>query len=359
MMDRRTLLLNTARSALLLAWGHGLVACSREPGSTAATPTAPPAEPVKTLDQYAATMQAVSYIGVSCRKPLGLGDLPDDQLRVALEAELEPLATPFDTPEALRARVDELIRADFDAGAVIEVEAWRLSRTECLLAALAALAQGYETAQVPEQPKLRIGTIVEVEDWGPKSTRQGQPFNQQSDGHSGMWFKARGAPASVVLMFDGRSQTTQVYAEHLTSGIRGAQMEQVLNNPGAYEVALFDKATMTRQPVGEFVVEPAPEAAPFAEACRVEAWGPDRAVPGQPFNEQPDGASAFWIRTNCARDGSVVQLDGVALKTTVRDGLLTASAPNGHELAPGEHAVTILVGGTGETLQVGILTVAE
>ena len=77
-----------------------------------------------------------------------------------------------------------------------------------------------------------------------------------------------------------------------------------------------------------------------------------------PFNEQPSGASAFWVRTDCAVTGAVLELDGEPLKTTLRPQLLTASVPAGHELGPGEYPLTLLLPG-GERMPVGMLRVDQ
>jgi hypothetical protein len=359
MLNRRQLLIAVGRSSLLLPAALNLVACQREPDAPPAVQATGPAN----LGEYAGAMQAISYIGVACLPVLGID--PATPVEVTTAAIGDRLRADLSEPSgeaALAAVIDRTIRDDFDLGRVLEVEGWRLSETECRLAALAALTQGYHEPQLPEQPGEQVGFIAEIEDWGPKSTPQGQAFNQQPDGHSGLWFRARGVPASSVLRFDGKNQDTQVYADLFTSGLSGRFMEDVINTPGAYSVALFDKATQVLQPIGEFTVHSNPPEAVEAlyadlDQCAVEKWGPVHVNAGQRFNPQPDGSSAFWVRTNCAYDGSRLVFDGEPLKTTTRDIGLTASMPNGHELEPGEYELKIALGHSGKFLAVGTFRV--
>ena len=361
MLNRRQLIIAAARSSVLLSGAFALAACSKTDQSEA-EPAARSAHP-GSLEEYAAAMQAISYVGIACRKSLGFGEgQPPETVRVQLERRLLADLPPPGGIEALDEAVDRLVRADFAAGRVIDVEGWKLSETECRLAALAAAAQGFKTAQLPDPPKIRYAHIVEVEAWGPQSTRQGEIFNEQTDGHSGMWFKAAGAPASIVVRFDGRNQATAVFGEHFTSGLRGDFMHNVINTPGVYEVEIFDKASMTRQKVGEFTVHASKNAAAKAPpgvpaVCKIDRWGPKTSKAGQAFNRQPSGASAFWVRSSCSAKGSQLHLGGSPLRTTVRKGLMTAAVPNGHELAAGEHELILVVGGSGEQVQVGTLIV--
>lgn len=58
--------------------------------------------------------------------------------------------------------------------------------------------------------------------------------------------------------------------------------------------------------------------------CEVDSWGPQKIRLGTPFNEQPNGDSAFWFKTACAEPGSQISFDGVLLKTVERLPTVTA-----------------------------------
>jgi hypothetical protein len=359
MLNRRQLIVAAARSSVLLSGAFALAACSETDSTATAVPAAEPGS----LDEYTRQMQAISYVGVACRGKIGYSeDQPAEAIKTDLEQRLLADLAHSARQGTISDAVDQAIRNDFSAGRLVEIDGWQLSETECRLAALAAAQQGFETAQVPEPPKDRYAEFLEVEAWGPQDTVQGQTFNEQPDGHSGIWVKAAGAPASVVLQFDGKTQDTQVYADHLTSGLRGEYMHQVIDTPCVYQVELYDKATLTRQVLGDFTVkasgdQPRKVSEDQLAACRICSWGPDKAKAGEAFNRQPSGASAFWVRINCAADGSVLLLAGTALKTKVRKDLLTATVPNGHQLEAGSHDLELRVGNGPKTVQVGTLVI--
>jgi hypothetical protein len=312
------------------------------------------------LAEYAQNMKAISYIGPLCIAKAGFaeGDSPD-VIQRTLMSSMEQRIAGEQGDAVLVEILDQLIRNDFAAGDIVEIEGWQLSSTECELAALAAAYQGYLAPVIPEGRQEQAGTVVEVSNWGPQSTQQGELFNVQADGHSGMWIKAAGAPASVVVLFNGESQGTQVYAEHITSGIRGEFMRKVVETPGVYPVELLDRSRMIRQKIGEFrvIAKTTPREPGSPVDCTVQSWGPNRSIAGEPFNEQPGGASAFWVKTDCAFPGAELVLDGVPLKTTVRENLLTASVPAGHELEPGQYELIIRVAGNGAPVKAGVLQV--
>lgn len=75
----------------------------------------------------------------------------------------------------------------------------------------------------------------------------------------------------------------------------------------------------------------------------IVSFGPDEAVCGAPFNQQPDGNSAMWIRT--LRDpppGAVIEIAGTVLQTTIRGNLLTALVPAAVTAASGDIEVRLL-----------------
>ncbi len=315
------------------------------------------------LLKYALGMDGISYIGAACIKIAGFDrSTPDEELQKILLESLQTLFAAAGIQGSFQQQLDGLIRKDFAADHVINVDGWMLSETECQVVALAASLQGHRESILPEKTPATIGQIVEVEDWGPKSTLQGDKFNEQPDGHSGLWVKAGGVPVSVVVVFADKNQTTQVYPDMLTSGIRGQFMHEVINTPGEYSVALYDKSKRLIQPIGQFqVVKPGMPAHNMNEAdldnCKIEEWGPNHARAGKPFNPQPGGESAFWVKTNCALDGSTLILDGVHFETVVRKNLITALIPRGHRMAPGSYALGIKLGFSERIMKAGYFRV--
>jgi hypothetical protein len=303
----------------------------------------------------------VSFAGPTCALKLGLQpDADPFAVQQELSATLEEKLASQTGDDDIGHRLQEAIQSDFNQDRILDIDGWQLSETECQAAALAASMQGFnEPIDVEQTPPVEM-KFVEIENWGPQRTLQGESFNEQPDGHSGIWVKAIGIPASTVLLFSGVTQPTNVYAEHLTSGLRGKFMNTTIGTPGTYTIDLYDRSRHRIQRIGEFEVIKRTAPIPFYK-CRVADWGPQQATSGEAFNEQPNGASAFWIRTNCALPEAVVVLNDRELKTTIRpnDGLITASLLDGHELPPGQYKVELHYGDGGNMLQVGALNVAE
>lgn len=353
MLTRREVLVRTMQGVLALSSIQYLSACTQDDDPAQVSP----------LLEYALAMQGVSYIGTACIEKAGFDrSTPDKELQESLVAGLQDLFVAAGLQGSFQQQFETMIRNDFATNHVVDVEGWQLSATECQMVALAASLQGHRGMKAPKKVPARIGQIAEVEDWGPKSTVQGAKFNEQPDGHSGLWVKAAGVPVSVVVVFADKNQTTQVYADTITSGLRGQFMDDVINTPGEYSVALYDKSRRLIQPIGQFqVLKPGVLAnnmeAADLDKCLVEKWGPSHATAGKPFNPQPQGESAFWIKTNCALDGSKLILDGVNLDTTVRKNLLTALVPRGHKMKSGNYELEIKLGFSERILKVGLFRI--
>jgi hypothetical protein len=69
----------------------------------------------------------------------------------------------------------------------------------------------------------------------------------------------------------------------------------------------------------------------------IVSFGPQEVVRGVPFNQQPDGRSAMWVRT--LRDppaGAVIEIAGTVLQTSTKGTLLSAPVPAAATAAGGE-----------------------
>jgi hypothetical protein len=362
MLSRRKLIVTAVHGALLLGGAFSLAGCSESaPPTGGARESAASSSPTN-LKEYVLAMQAVGYLGSSCLPAIGFAkDTPKQQLQKELTGQLEDQLTAVSSQENIEQQLEQLIRADFANQRLVDIEGWQLSETECRLAALSIALKGDQTRLAPVAVGLSQGEFVEVANWGPQKTFKGEKFNEQHDGHCGLWFKAQETPASAVLVFAGIHQATQIYADSFTSGLHGDFMQQVIDTPGEYSVELLDKASQVIQKIGTFQVlePPATAEATDLDQCEVYSWGPVHAPAGQPFNEQPGGNSAFWVRTNCALADSSLIFAGVKLKTTVRGNVLTASVPAGHELKPGKYPLEIQLGNSERRLKAGDFRVEQ
>ncbi len=94
--------------------------------------------------------------------------------------------------------------------------------------------------------------------------------------------------------------------------------------------------------------------------CPITAWGPRKTQVGQPFNLQPDGRSAWWLKTECAPDETRWLVDGRPIDTVMRLPVITA-ATEANELIdqPGQHRLELLDPVTGARIHVGDFTVEK
>ncbi len=88
--------------------------------------------------------------------------------------------------------------------------------------------------------------------------------------------------------------------------------------------------------------------------CPITRWGPQQTRLGQSFNLQPDGRSAWWLKTDCAPKNARWLLDGQPLDTVVRLPVITAALHADALLkTPGKHKLELLDPETGLIVPIG------
>ena len=268
---------------------------------------------------------------------------------------------------SLEAVLQQRVREDFISGDRCNIDGWQLSLTECQLAGLRQLAvsAGLLRAKVAsEQGDAGYSNqeIATLDNWGPRHTLQGQTFNQQLDGHSGLWFKLSGAPGHAKIMIDGEISSTSVSDKTVTSGLHGATQERILATPGKYEIALVDPIRKTRQHIGYFEVRGGPPEASGQissadEFCEVLKWGPRETRAGEAVNEQPDGSMGVWLHTRCLPRGTQLFFGDDPLKYHRQAFGLTTSVPLALLGAPGRIPLSLQHPDTGEKRVFGHLLI--
>lgn len=267
----------------------------------------------------------------------------------------------------LEGAIARQVREDFAAGNVCLVDGWRLSMTECQLSGIRQLAiEAGALRAAPEAAHSAIdysvGEIAPVVDWGPKSTVQGVPFNQQLDGHSGLWFKISGAPTHARIMIDGEVAKTSVKDRVMTSGLHGELQERILSTPGSYEIAVVDPVRRTKQVIGLFEVKSelsatGQEDAQNQQFCEVTKWGPRQTRPGVAVNEQPDGSMGIWVHSDCLPAGARVLFGEDVLHHQRRKFGFTTSIPLALLGAPGRVPLSLYQPATGQRMVFGHLVI--
>lgn len=269
----------------------------------------------------------------------------------------------------LAAAIAARVRRDFRQGRLCELDGWRLALTECQLAGLRVLAIDANPANAKilaaraaasDETQWRTGEIAPLKNWGPKKTLRGQPFNQQPDGHSGLWFQIEGAPARVKIMIDGEIAKTSVSTDVVTSGLFGETQERILATPGRYPIALVDPVERIKQPIGDLVVEAGPKASrPDSGGgfCPITRWGPQSTRVGVARNEQPDGAMGVWAFTDCLPPGATLRFGDDPLPLTRTKFGFTSKIALPLIGAPGKIPLVLEDPETGAALTVGTVTI--
>lgn len=65
------------------------------------------------------------------------------------------------------------------------------------------------------------------------------------------------------------------------------------------------------------------QAATDCDGVKALAWGPERIKPSQPFNQQPDGRSAHWLRVGTGTTDFQLRFQGRAVHTFRKDDVVT------------------------------------
>jgi len=263
--------------------------------------------------------------------------------------------------EISRGRLTELlaerVESEFANDRVFIHDDWWLAETEARLAALHVTLLGADAseASTPRFEDAPEAKLVSLERYNPKSVEQGEPLSHPGLPENVIWFATAAAPPPRFRVYiDGTSLTTNARSNGFSVQVHDPLRYRLFESPGRHEIWLYDPVVDRRQRLGDLtVIEAASEHDDF---CEVTAWGPQQAQAGKAFNEQPDGASAFWIRIECFPESTVVTLDGTEVDTTLRpaDGLITTHILD-HSLyrEPGEYELALKDASTGERRQVG------
>lgn len=264
------------------------------------------------------------------------------------------------------------IQEEFEQDQVCEIEGWRLSLTECQLAGLRVLAIDANPANAALVEARRnnegnrsytIGEIAPLKNWGPRKTLQGESFNIQSDGHSGLWFQIEGAPARAQIMIDDEIVKTNIGSEVVTSGLFGEMQKRILSTPGEYQIALVDPVKRIKQPLGTLVVEKSPsydaEGHPGVKDgyCPVTKWGPQQTRAGVAENEQPDGSMGVWVHMECFPKDATLRFGDDPLPLNRQQFGFTTSIPLPLIESPGEKPLVLMSPGAGTELTIGHIVI--
>jgi len=310
------------------------------------------------LETFARSLQGVASAG---RAWIGVNPEADPLAELLRQLGLHP-SSGIDR-ETLMDAVARTIESDFEHSRLFDHDGWQLSETEARLSALHVMLLGDQASEArqPDFGQAPQRQLVDLEHFDPRQVRQGDPIQHPSLPDNVIYFGiGESPPPRYVVYLDDHRLTINSSANGFSIRVPDPVRYAMFEEPGEHPIWLYDPVTNERQMLGVFtVVEASPETN-AADFCPITAWGPQSTVAGQPFNEQPDGASALWIRCDCFPEETVVVFGNERVKTTLRpaDGLITTHITD-HSLyaGAGELHVELLDQSTGATVSVGVFRI--
>ncbi|WP_154224227.1 hypothetical protein [Marinicella rhabdoformis] len=257
------------------------------------------------------------------------------------------------------------IQNDFRLKQITTFNNWQLSNTEALIIAAAIELRGIETTRESKKifENAPFEPFLSITAWGPQETYQGVKFNEQSDGHCGLWFVLDEIPEGLQLYINGK-KSRLVYGEKgFTSGIY-EHVDEFINRVGDSEIIVYDEINHRKEHIGTFKVLPAFELHQYPDGKKskvfssVKKWGPQNIQAGEIFNPQPSGNAAFWFKVNSLSNHIQLKFQNQTFLTTVRKDIITSSIPEKYvPTESGQYPVSLFSAEHNETYEVGFLNV--
>lgn len=255
--------------------------------------------------------------------------------------------------EELAAALASTVRRDYAEGRLAQAGEFVLSETERSFVGYALVRQGLHTeAYTPPEPELRDGIIAPGARFGPKFTVVGQIFNEQPDGHGGIWVMAENTPPGTVITVNGRKIKTTQKQKSLTGAIYDQELHSLIAEPSRHEIALLVPESGLRQAIGELEVRPRPPAAtlengaPSSVFCKIDKWSVKESGKGERIH----------VDTLCGPRSSIIYIGDVALTTRVKSSSIEGQFIRSI-FTPGGYPLRLVDSFTGEAVSLGSLTI--
>ena len=267
------------------------------------------------------------------------------------------LTRSYSTTTVLSDLLLERIAQDFREDRLCNIDSWSLALTECRLAGLKALFVAGTQSTVSQDQAFGdwpTKIMTKIKSWGPQQTNLGRAFNLQVNGASALWIVTAGGLNQDVQIALGSVllKTTIGLTGTISADLPAAKAHKIIGTEGFHPVFLLDMQNRTKQLVGKFMVKAS--AAPDEQTAhidfRITNWGPQQIKQGQEFNQQADGASAWWFKFRGQLLPSTpchIKLDTLTLPTTINPHTSIISARLDNEKAhqiinlQGNHTMTL------------------
>lgn len=226
----------------------------------------------------------------------------------------------FASTAKLKATLERIMLDEIQAGKVDSINGVMMSPTEANFVRYASLI----IDEPVEKPGADIrGDFATNPKFGPRATVVGQVFNEQADGHGGIWVKSETPlPETTKIEIAGETVKTTWRSDVVTGAVYGQLLNRVLSQPGEYPVALIDAGSGHRQIIGKLSVKKRPP--------------PAKTLPGNDSNV-------------------FCEVSGATLRGTGTDSTLlidTKCAPRTAKLLIGQESIDAKLGPSGLTAKV-------
>jgi len=232
---------------------------------------------------------------------------------------LEAVPGAFDSEEMLMTTLQAVMHAEIKDGNTSVLNQLVLSQTEADLILLATLyAPAVKNVTTTDNGKNEFAVNPK---FGPRKTVVGQVFNEQPDGHGGIWVVTdKALPATTKIEIAGQAIKTTWRSNVVTGAVYGDLLNKVISMTGEYEVALLNTKTGGRQVIGSMEIQKRPPPAITEDGedstvfCEIE-----RVQMGQ-----LDDKSILTIQTRCAPRGARILIGDSSIGTKFNHSTLTA-----------------------------------
>ena len=278
-----------------------------------------PTTPRQLLITVAAQMQGVHGFYTAYADPT------PTQVFAAENRLLERLATApdaFSSESALVTALQAAMHQEIIDGQTTPLNQILVSRTEADLILCALMyAPAMEESTAPAE---NLDNFAVNPRFGPRKTVVGQVFNEQPDGHGGIWIATdKPLPAATKIEFSGEVLKSTWRSNVVTGAVYGALLQRVLSAEGEHEVALLNSDTGGRQVLGVMKIDKRPPPAITENGQKSEVFCQVDGVQ----NRQADGKTVLSVKTQCAPRGTKILIGDRSIETTVNQSSLTAELP--------------------------------
>jgi hypothetical protein len=298
------------------------------------------------LQEAATAAAGVHQIGLNAEK---LDSISAADAQCALLDRLAPKLGDEGQSHDVFAALDLLIREDYANHETLVINGYALSKSEVLFITYAIKQQGLnKIAYVAPRNELSDGIIAAKIKFGPMSTVVGQVFNEQLDGHGGLWVLANNVPVGTVIAINGTPIKTSWGPKSISGAVYNDELKELIATPASHEISLQVPARGLRQIIGELIVKPRPPAAILEDGtsskvfCEIEKWS----------TWSSGSEEKLRIETLCGPRSAAVYIGNIVLSTRVLPGRIEAVLDRS-VLPKGAHPIRLIDTLSGEAVALG------